>query len=139
MQLRKATHDDWKILLDWRNDPTTKENSFNQDKISIETHRLWFNDSLLNPQRNIYILEDNLTPVGSIRSDNILHNQYLLSWSIAPNQRGKGYGNKILEIYLQDKTGKFIAEIKPENIASIKMVQKNGFEKQDEIKYVKQQ
>lgn len=139
MQLRKATHDDWKILLDWRNDPTTKENSFNQDKISLETHRLWFNDSLLNPQRNIYILEDNLTPVGSIRSDNILHNQYLLSWNIASNQRGKGYGNKILEIYLQDKTGKFIAEIKPENTASIKMVQKNGFEKQDEIKYVKQQ
>ena len=139
MQLRKATHDDWKILLDWRNDPTTKENSFNQDKISLKTHRLWFNNSLLNPQRNIYILEDNLTPVGSIRSDNILHNQYLLSWSIAPNQRGKGYGNKILEIYLQDKTGKFIAEIKPENIASIKMVQKNGFAKQDEIKYVKQQ
>ena len=139
MQLRKATHNDWKILLDWRNDPTTKENSFNQDKISLETHRLWFNDSLLNPQRNIYILEDNLTSVGSIRSDNILHNQYLLSWSIAPNQRGKGYGNKILEIYLQDKTGKFIAEIKPENIASIKMVQKNGFAKQDEIKYIKQQ
>jgi len=139
MQLRKATHNDWKILLDWRNDPTTKENSFNQDKISLKTHRLWFNNSLLNPQRNIYILEDNLTPVGSIRSDNILHNQYLLSWSIAPNQRGKGYGNKILEIYLQDKTGKFIAEIKPENIASIKMVQKNGFAKQDEIKYVKQQ
>jgi ribosomal protein S18 acetylase RimI-like enzyme len=139
MQLRKATHNDWKILLDWRNDPTTKENSFNQDKISLKTHRLWFNNSLLNPQRNIYILEDNLTPVGSIRSDNILHNQYLLSWSIAPNQRGKGYGNKILEIYLQDKTGKFIAEIKPENTASIKMVQKNGFAKQDEIKYVKQQ
>ena len=139
MQLRKATHNDWKILLDWRNDPTTKENSFNQDKISLKTHKLWFNNSLLNPQRNIYILEDNLTPVGSIRSDNILHNQYLLSWSIAPNQRGKGYGNKILEIYLQDKTGKFIAEIKPENIASIKMVQKNGFAKQDEIKYVKQQ
>jgi RimJ/RimL family protein N-acetyltransferase len=139
MQLRKATHNDWKILLDWRNDPTTKENSFNQDKISLKTHRLWFNDSLLNPQRNIYILEDNLTSVGSIRSDNILHNQYLLSWSIAPNQRGKGYGNKILEIYLQEKTGKFIAEIKPENIASIKMVQKNGFAKQDEIKYIKQQ
>lgn len=139
MKLRKATYNDWKILLDWRNDPTTKENSFNQDKISLETHRLWFNDSLLNPQRNIYILEDNFIPVGSIRSDNILHNQCLLSWSISPNQRGKGYGNKILEIYLQDKTGKFIAEIKPENIASIKMVQKNGFEKQDKIKYVKQQ
>jgi len=139
MQLRKAIFDDWKILLDWRNDPTTKENSFNQDKISLETHRLWFNDSLLNPQRNIYILEDNLTPVGSIRSDNVSINQYILSWSIAPNHRGKGYGTKILELFLKDKTGNFIAEIKPENIASIKMVQKNGFNQLDEIKYVKQQ
>jgi RimJ/RimL family protein N-acetyltransferase len=42
-------------------------------------------------------------------------------------KEGKGYGTKILELFLQDKTGDFIAEIKPENIASIKMVQKNGF------------
>jgi RimJ/RimL family protein N-acetyltransferase len=65
--------------------------------------------------------------------------QYILSWNIDPNQRGKGYGTKILEIYLQDKTGKFIAKIKPENIPSIKMIQKNGFEKEDKIKYVKHQ
>jgi RimJ/RimL family protein N-acetyltransferase len=40
---------------------------------------------------------------------------------------------------LQDRKGKFIAEIKPENIASIKMVQKNGFIQLDELKYIKQQ
>ena len=139
MKLRKAIFDDWKILLDWRNDPITRENSFETGEVSEQTHKLWFNDSLLNPYREIYILEDYNAPVGSIRSDNVSTNQYILSWSIAPNQRGNGYGTKILELFLQDKTGDFIAEIKPENIASIKMVQKNGFNQLDEIKYIKQQ
>jgi RimJ/RimL family protein N-acetyltransferase len=139
MQLRKAIFDDWKILLDWRNDSTTRENSFDQEEISEQTHKSWFTNSLSNKQRSIYILEDNSTPVGSIRSDDMLNGKYLLSWSIAPNQRGNGYGTKILELFLKDKTGNFIAEIKPENIASIKMVQKNGFNQLDEIKYIKQQ
>ena len=139
MKLRKATYNDWKILLDWRNDSLTRKNSFNQDEVSERTHKLWFNDSLLNPYMEIYILEDDIIPVGSIRSNNILTNQYILSWSIAPDQRGKGYGTKILEIYLQGRTGSFIAEIKPENVASIKMVQKNGFNQLDEIKYINQQ
>jgi RimJ/RimL family protein N-acetyltransferase len=137
MQLRNATYNDWKILLDWRNDSITRENSFDQEEISEQTHKIWFNKSLSNSNREIYILEDNNVPVGSIRSDNI-NDQYLLSWSIAPDQRGKGYGTKILEIYLQDKKGEFLAEIKPENIASIKMVQKNGFKQLNEIKYIKQ-
>jgi len=139
MRLRKATFNDWKILLDWRNDPITRENSFETEEVSEQIHKLWFNDSLLNPNRSIYILEDNFTSVGSIRSDLHWNNQSVLSWSIAPDQRGKGYGTKILEIYLQNKKGKFIAEIKPRNIASIKMVEKNGFTKLTDIKYVKQQ
>ena len=139
MKLRKAIFNDWEILLDWRNDPITRENSFDQGEVSESTHKLWFNDSLLNPYREIYILEDNLIPVGSIRVDTLLTNEYLLSWSIAPDQRGKGYGTKILELLLQDRSGKFVAEIKPNNIASIKMVQNNGFTQLDEIKYIKQQ
>ena len=139
MQLRKAIFDDWKILLDWRNDPITRENSFETGEVSEQTHKIWFDKSLSNSNREIYILEDNSTPLGSIRSDMVNTDKYILSWNIDPNQRGKGYGTKILEIYLQDKTGKFIAKIKPENISSIKMVQKNGFEKEDEIKYVKHQ
>lgn len=137
MLLRKATYDDWKILLDWRNDPLTRNNSFKQDKISEQTHKVWFTNSLSNIDREIYILENNLIPVGSIRSDKNSANEYILSWNIAPDQRGKGYGTKILEMFLQNKIGKFIAEIKPENIASIKMVQNNGFEKLDETTYIK--
>lgn len=139
MKLRKAIFDDWKILFDWRNDPVTRKNSFNEKEINELTHKLWFNDSLLNPHRNIYILEDDSIPVGTIRSDIILNNKYILSWNINPKQRGKGYGTEILKIYLQDKKGEFIAEIKPENTASIKIAQKNGFIKETGIKYIKNQ
>ena len=139
MKLRKAIFDDWKILLDWRNDSTTRENSFETGEVSEQTHKSWFTNSLSNLNREIYIFEVNNILAGTIRSDKTDEKTYVLSWNIAPDQRGKGYGTKILELFLQNKTGDFIAEIKPENIASIKMVQKNGFNQLDEIKYIKQQ
>lgn len=137
MKLRDATYDDWKILLDWRNDLSTRINSFEQSEVSEQTHKLWFTNSLSNHYRKIYILEDNSIPIGSIRVDTLSIDEYLLSWSISPNQRGKGYGTKILELFLQGRNGKFIAEIKPDNIASIKMAENNGFRQIDELKYVK--
>ena len=139
MKLRKIIFDDWKLLLNWRNDPSTRKNSFTEDKVTEETHKLWFNDSLMNPRRNIYILEENEIPVGTIRSDILSKDKYLLSWSISPTQRGKGYGTKILELFLQNKSGEFTAEIKPENVPSIKMAKNNGFKYLNENQYVKQQ
>lgn len=127
MKLRKVIFDDWKILLDWRNDPITRLNSFDQKEIQELNHKTWFMDSLMNEYREIYILEENYIPIGSIRVDKIDLNKYLLSWTISPDHRGKGYGNNILEILLQDRKGEFIAEIKSENIASIKMTEKKGF------------
>ena len=139
MKLRKATFDDWELLLNWRNDPSTRKNSFTEDKVTATTHKLWFNDSLMNPRRNISILEENEIPVGTIRADILSKDKYLLSWSISPTQRGKGYGTKILEMFLQNKNGEFIAEIKPENIPSIKMAENNGFKYLNKTQYVKQQ
>jgi RimJ/RimL family protein N-acetyltransferase len=137
MKLRKVTYDDWKILLIWRNDPITMKHSFTQEPITEQVHKLWFNDSLINDRRSIYILEVDLIPIGFIRSDILEVNKYLLSWNIDPAYRGNGYGNKILEIFLKDKYGEFIAKIKPENIASIRMAEKNGFLKTDNITYIK--
>lgn len=127
MKLRKAILDDWEILLDWRNDPITRLNSFDQKEIQELNHKTWLMDSLMNEYREIYVLEENFIPVGSIRVDRINLDKYMLSWTISPDHRGKGYGNKILEILLQDRKGEFMAEIKSENVASIKMTENNGF------------
>lgn len=139
MKLRNVTFADCNILLEWRNDSMTKQNSFVQDEISEQTHKLWFADSLLNERRTINILEQDNIPIGCIRTDILDTGEYLLSWSIAPTYRGCGYGTKLLELFLQDKHGKFIAKIKPENVASIKIAENNNFDKLDDITYVKEQ
>ena len=137
MELRQATFKDWDILLRWRNDPLTRRNSLNSDIIEEEPHKKWLKKSLTEEGVDIYILNDAGKDVGMIRSDFVKLNTYVLSWNIAPEFRGFGYGNKILKTFLDNNTGNFIAEIKTENIPSIKMVNKLGFEKTDDIKYTK--
>lgn len=125
MILRQVNFSDWLVLLRWRNDPLTRDNSFSSEEISETSHKEWLLRSLDNPDRKLYILEDKF-PVATIRSD-FIDNKYFLSWNVAPEHRGHGYGFKLLDLYLCTKSGEFIAEIKPTNIASIKMVEKNGF------------
>ena len=98
MILRKAKFDDWKILLDWRNDPISRANSFDQNEITEETHKSWFSKSLKNPERSIYILEDKeKKALGTIRCDLNQDNTKTLSWNINPSNRGQGYGSLIFK------------------------------------------
>jgi RimJ/RimL family protein N-acetyltransferase len=127
MNLRKATSEDWRILLDWRNDPVTLKNFLDRKEISEQTYKLWFNDSLLNSRREIHILEDNSIPVGTIMSDNKDNDLYHISFIVSPDHRNKGYGNKILDIFLNKRKGKFLIEINSDNKPSIKIVKNNGF------------
>lgn len=126
MELRRINFSDWKILLYWRNDELTRENSIVHDIISEHAHKNWLKDILNDPNKEFYILENESIPVGTIRSDKV-NNEYVLSWTIAPEHRNQGYGNKILNIFLQNKKGKYLAKIMSTNIASIKMAEQNGF------------
>jgi len=127
MILRSVNFDDWSLLLEWRNDPVTRENSINPEIVEEESHKTWLLNSLKNSNREIYILEDNSIPVGTIRSDKNNDNKYFLSWTISPEHRGKGYGAKMLELFLQNRSGEYLAEIYEYNISSIKMVEKLNF------------
>ena len=127
MKLRKATLTDSSMLLKWRNHPSSRQNSHTSDLINEDTHNVWFKNSLSNPKREIYILEAAVGPVATIRADEQQPLEYLLSWMVSPDARNKGYGTAVLGEFLNKKTGKFIAEIKPENIPSIKMVEAHSF------------
>ena len=128
MRLRSAVFKDWKFLLDLRSDPVAMLNSFNQSEISEDSHKKWLQSSLASTNREIFIMEDlNNTPVGTIRCDTNKEGQQTLSWNISPNHRGQGLGNLMLSLFFKNKKGTFIAEIKKENISSIKMANRNGF------------
>jgi len=96
MNFIRAKQEDWKILLEWRNDEKTRNNSINTSIISEAEHKNWFFASLNNPNRIIYIVEENNQKIGTVRVDKQADETYI-SWTVAPEYRGKGYGKQMVK------------------------------------------
>ena len=138
MQLRRATMDDALDVLAWRNDETTRKNSFNQEEISEENHLKWFKRKLDDNSCLMFILEDQDCPVGSIRLD-ITDDIGEISYMIAPDQRGRGLGKEILKLIesRQELDGcetghriqSLVGFVNEDNVASAKCFENNGYTK----------
>lgn len=128
MKIRRATQDDWSLLLNWRNDPVTRAMSRNTNTISEEEHRAWLDGVLSRDDRKLFVAE---IAVGAIRLDQGSDHTEL-SWVTAPQYRGMGFGRSILENVSRCETQTLRAEIKPENAASKRMADRCGFVKIDE-------
>ena len=125
--LREVTKSDWKVLLEWRNDKITRQNSFNSDLVSVSEHKEYIKNTITNPNRTIFILEYNEIRVGTIREDRLEKDELELSYTISPMYRGKKIGQIMMSLYLIERKGVFLCEVKEENILSIKMIEKLGF------------
>lgn len=134
MSFRKAAKNDSEMLLRWRNDPETRDNSLNTGIVRPEEHEAWLDKTLKNPNRILFVVEENGQAVGTMRADKLdAGDGYELSWTVAPEFRGRGIGKKML----LHAVGKFNnsnlkAVIKKENIASIKIAQAAGFKQESE-------
>ena len=127
MKLRKATIDDWKILLEWRNDIETRKNSHNMELVQEEDHKKWLNSVLANENRQLYIGLENGIPAGTVRADwDEKTKSYQLSWTVSPDFRGQGIGKKMVKILADKLNQKLRAEVKMGNIASIKIAEFAG-------------
>lgn len=136
MKLRPATMEDAKLLLAWRNDPETRKASINTEEVTWDGHIAWLkrtlNDQPDPPNRYLFVAEEEGTPVGTVRLDRLAEDQggFELSWTVAPEARGRGVGRQMVEtatklpILLSER---FIARIKPDNLASLKIVAAVGF------------
>ena len=130
--LREVTIDDAELLFKWVNDPDTRSNSFDSHVISWEEHKNWFERMMSDPNQASYILVHEDTPVGQIRF-NLSVNIAEISYSIAPQERGKGYGKQIIHLAIMKIKNEFPnittiqALVKPQNEASIMCFQHNGF------------
>ena len=132
--LRKAESNlDALLLFDWANDSVVRENSLNKVKISIIDHFKWFNKKIKDINSHIYILTDLYNSnIGQIRVDKI-DEYFEIDYSISRLYRGKGFGNKILQLLLtQLGNVNYKAKVKTENIASKKVFINNGFKLQSE-------
>ena len=118
---------DWDKLLDWRNDPSTKMMSLVNKKISKTEHYNFLNKITSNKNIDQFIFIHNDYYVGTIKADNTKESYTRLSYTINPDFRRKGYGGLMMYMFLFDKKGIFLCEIKESNIGSIKMCKSNHF------------
>lgn len=115
--LRPVTIKDAELLFTWRNDPQTRAASHNQDQINYDAHLEWLEKSLLDANRKLYLAEDEQTPVGIVRAD-WQKGAYHLSWTVAPESRGRGIGKKMVSLFVQELNSPICAEVKTGNLAS---------------------
>lgn len=99
--LRPAAMRDADILFAWRNDPVTLASFRSTAAVPREDHDRWmqFNIQQGYPEHLVLMAETDAGPVGVVRFDGVRGDvmQYDVSVTIAPKQRGKGFGGEMLQ------------------------------------------
>ena len=130
--LSAVSQKDLEILYFWRNQKSVREWSFNKDKISKNTHRVWFKKNLKNKKNIIKIFRYNNLRCGMVRL-NLLKKNYNLNYLINKKYRKKKLGKKMLSVFLKkiykeiNKKTYIIAKSEIRNISSNKCLLSVGF------------
>lgn len=130
--IRRATEDDLLTYFHWANEAETRKQAIHPDFIEPETHRQWFNRKIHSPKDFLFIFEQDGHPVGQVRFE-AEADQYVISFSVDVNFRGKGLGNILIKMALEalqqalGKRPKVKAYVKPANIASLQVFRQNSF------------
>ncbi len=134
---RRATLTDSLSLWQWRNDPLTRAMSRQNDLVPWTDHENWFQQTLKDPARTLYIAYIGSTDIGMVRFDGVAKDLYEVSINLSPAQRGKNLGAQVLkqavktfasEAGLSQKSD-IVAVVHEKNPASVKVFQKAGFKK----------
>ena len=142
--LREVTEADAKLLLDWRNEGSVRENSFHTEIIAYEDHVNWLGRKLEDDAEIMRILMCAGKPVGQIRLSRD-ESGVEISYSIDKDFRGCGYGKEIIRLgeallAEQGYKGMLKGLVKKENEASRRVFLSLGYrekEKEDFLEYTK--
>ena len=134
MIIQKIAKKDSLDILLWRNDKKSFFFSKNKKKITLEAHSKWFEKNLKNQKIKFYkgyLIKKNVRQKVGVVRFNIKKKYALVSINLNPVMRGKSLSYILLAAaikkFLKFKKVKLIAEIKKNNLASIKCFLKNGF------------
>lgn len=145
LQLRPAYFSDAAILLQWRNDPVTRQASRSQAEVSPDGHQLWLERLLKNTEQRLWIAQIDGVPIGTVRADRSQWGEanagdcFEVSWTLAPVARGQRLaGVMVQQLILRleswvRREGRVRAEIRPENIASIQVALRAGMQQVGQV------
>src|SRR3989338_9939211 len=133
LKLRPVTEADIKKILEWRNNPGVRANSFQTSEIKWEEHSSYWTMRLADKTNYSYIAVLEGTDAGLVRLDKKESGEYEINILIAPGFRGKGLGIATIAETKKIAAGfgitRLIARVKPDNVPSQKIFEKNGFER----------
>lgn len=122
---RPATLEDAQLLYDWRNDSETRRNSRYSVIIAWNEHEQWLSRALVSPDLILRIIEEASTPVGVVRADRV-PDGWELSWTVAPEARGRGIGKRMVASFVTLFKGRAIAKIRIGHMSSAKVAAAAG-------------
>lgn len=135
--LRRLTERDSKDIWLWRNHPEVRKNFFNTEPVPWREHKKWFTSKIKDPETKIYIAMCGKHKIGVIRFE-IENDVVRISINLNPDFLGKGLGSKVIrqgteKFYKETKSKKpIIAEIKKDNIAIQKALDRAGYSFREE-------
>jgi RimJ/RimL family protein N-acetyltransferase len=97
LTLRPATADDARLLWEWRNDPSVRAVSFQQEPIPWTNHQEWLGKKLQLDSCRIWILECDSQSAGQVRYERE-GAAAEVSFSIASEFRGRSLAARMLKM-----------------------------------------
>jgi UDP-4-amino-4,6-dideoxy-N-acetyl-beta-L-altrosamine N-acetyltransferase len=130
IELRKVTAEDILKIYEWRNHPQVRRWMLNDKEISWEEHEKFW-EHMLNKEEPAFIIIFNNVDCGVIRLTKINEETAEIDIFISPEFQGRGIGSEVIKkiVNMCRDLGikKLIARVKPNNVASIKMFERNDF------------
>lgn len=130
--IRPATPTDAQVLLEWRNDPTSRLWFRRTDPVSESEHLVWLTKRLQQGNAPIWIADRAGVPVGSSRVDpGSTPAKGSISVVVSPEGRRQGVGRALIEWTVAQARDmgyeRLIASIHPKNQASVSLFSGCGF------------
>ena len=135
MKIREANIDDSNDIFEWRNNPITRQMSFDSDAVTFSTHNKWFENSLHNKNRYLLIVEEEGRKISVVRFDIKEEKRTAeISINLNPLERGKIFSSTVISksisyfnIINNKRIKTIIAEIKENEIVNKRSFMKCGF------------
>lgn len=136
-RIREARETDCTLYWDWANDPETRDNAFQSERIPWETHVRWFHEKLAAQDVTLLLVEADEGPVGQVRFEWI-GGHHVISFSLSRQFRGLSLGRRLLaEAIRRFRTlndTALVGETVPTNQASARIFQHLGFSEVEPVK-----
>lgn len=130
VNIRLAAKEDCLNVFHLSNMDYVRDNSFNTEKIIWENHVQWFNKAIQNDSIKFFIIEDTEF-IGQVRL-NIDDDTALVSISILKEFWHRGIAFHSLQKIMAENKYTYLAQVKKNNISSIKLFERLGFIRQEE-------